>query len=450
MKKAFIKLSQILAIVIILLFIINCIPTFFWWDDFAFFLSVKNHDIIPILYDQYFNYDGRFLTPIAFIQHALIKYFNNAPLITFFWVISFISSISIIATFYCKKKETLVILIGLLASSYLILFKTHISQTVYWSVGGIYSLGFFFGVLWLFFYNKRQDALVLDGTNKAQYYKYFFITCILVGLTSQNLSICAVTIILFDLLFSKKEKKRELLIGLLLVIPGIVFLSLAPGNSIRSGIPPSLSIYTFSFENIYRIYSTPFLMSKWAFFLSPICSLFIFVYGDFRQKKLVGYSLKYFMASIASPFPFLFFEKSVSSGRIYIYFQVFFLISLIYLWIFIFSSLNTKTKKNFISQKLKYLAQFSTVLLLLGASYILYSNFIYGLDIKKSMDIRNNYIQQEKLNGKKVIEVKKINSSKTWGYKVFMHEFSDIMDDPMYTVEKSAAEYYGIDSLIIK
>jgi hypothetical protein len=427
---------RVLAIISILAILLNCIPTFFWGDDFALYDSLKGTSLLDYAWNGYFHWDGRHLTLSGLVQTALIKY-SNAPITTFFWAFSLVLFSYFLSKYFKIKK--LVLSTGLISASLIFLFKSHAFQTVYGSTGGFYCFNLFLFGLWLHQYAKHTEQ-------RAKWHLYFL--CVLLGMTTQNLTICLLAIVAFDIAVgywkTKKIDKRLILVFVLL-LPSMALISFAPGNQIRLNSYPDV-IYGFSslFDAGTIIYLKAFLLSKFAFPSAAIFSLFLYQSG-ITTKLNLQHSVKYFLAALASLLPFVFIAPELFGTRTLIYFQALLFLSLIHFFSWVVNEIH---KQNFIQKTLlnTHVITLFIVIQLLATTALSTMNLKSGADIKKDVEAREAIIYSYP----KSSEVKVDAVTIPWGHLSYMHTFWDIQRDTSDWPNSFAAKYYGVKSISIK
>ncbi|MBK9223674.1 MAG: hypothetical protein IPO23_01675 [Flavobacterium sp.] len=125
------------------------VNTFYWADDYSFILNVNKNGLLSNCILGYYNWDGRFLTLGALIQGFIIQNFA-IEFVTLFWSILFLGSGFLMYKIISDevKLENIEaknqILIGAILSIILWLGSySHISETIYWATGGVYTFNLF-------------------------------------------------------------------------------------------------------------------------------------------------------------------------------------------------------------------------------------------------------------------------------------------------------------------
>ena len=135
-----------------------------WSDDYVFILNIKEKKIFGHLYDFYLNIDGRFLSVGTFIQSLVLflppQFGSIIWLLFFYFSCYFLFKIILheipLRSGNNPRDERFLILIFLL----FYFFSNHlnISDTVYWLVGGGYSLCRLMSLIWIYIILKKLKA----------------------------------------------------------------------------------------------------------------------------------------------------------------------------------------------------------------------------------------------------------------------------------------------------
>ena len=443
------SICKILGVILILSISLLTINTFYSSDDYGFMYNVDKYGVLKYCIDGYFNWDGRFLSLGAFVQCNLIKYLP-VEFITFIWSTCFLVSGYIMFKIVCferkiifQNKKHLSIFALLLISTLWVLSIKHISETIYWATGGVYSLQLFLGAIWTYLYvyfEKKQINFVT---------KVLFLTfSIIQGASTQNLAFPLMTLVFIGILANLEEKTNlsfKILIFIALFF-GLAFISFAPGNSLRmlaTGLKPINKIGILElFENLFKVIKTFGIRSVIVIILLIFIALYL---KKVNIKSFKFYSnkisfienlvkFKWLLVAISSFFPFV-FAPAYLGHRTTIYF-IFFL--QLFLVDFIVSKNNNQFKvlsKNY----LKSIALFF-ILVLLFVGY----NFYKGFQLKSQITERTEILKRS--NGK-VISIKIIDPK----YFSPCYRFSDYPLDDLKNesfIINTQQEYFGIKKII--
>jgi hypothetical protein len=438
-KNSFYSISYlvllILSIFLIVGILINALPTFFWGDDFVLYTSLKSKGIFNFLKDVYLNWDGRSISLGGLVQTFLIRY-TTAPITNFVWAISFL-----IASFFTVKisgyGSNLIPYLGVFIASLIILFKNHVFQTIYWSTGGAYSFNLLLGSfwVWIYLYKRFRKGLI-------------FIATILVGATTQNLTLALMMIVVSDIIYEKIKSgnwHKNLIVLFILFLPGLFFISLAPGSIHR------INHYSeVSFTSLNLLHKSAVLYYK-AFSESIVAIAFAFaiamlLYSKVKHQDSFYFFVKYFLASVISIAPFIILPVEVSeSSRIFIYFQYFLLLAFINLFIVLFQILEKRLRTS-LSKLYTLWSILNAFVILIFALSVVWINFKNGIIIQQRVKTREKIIVASPTNSDIVLP--KITVQ--WNCFTFMHAFHDLTDSAEYFANSSAARYYNKNSIITK
>ncbi len=426
---------SIFSVLLILGLLVNALPTFYCQDDFYFYNLLKEKGLLRFAVDQYLSWDGRHFTLSGFVQTFLISY-TNAPVTILVWTFSFLMA-SFFTVKYFNWKGSILPFLGILTASLIVLFKSHAFETIYWATGGVYSFNLMLGALWLLAYSRKVSPKGM-----------LYILTVLLGATTQNLTLALMMIVFFDIIFLKITTgywRNDLILILFLFLPGLIFISLAPGSLNR---PNHYSEVSYSFVQLlykpillyYRSYYTSLIAIPFAFIIA------LLIYSERRGRDLFYTFLKYFLASAISLVPFIVLPQELSvAPRIYIYFQYFLLIALIYffLWIFQFTG---KRVPFFNARPHQVLSILTANAILIYAATLVWANLFTGIQIQKMNREREKIILSSPLNSDLVISRIKVPRNSF----TFMHAFFDLTDSSEYYANKAAAIYYYQNSIITK
>jgi len=423
-----------LSILVFLGMAFNCIPTFLWSDQFSFSSSLEKQGVFNFLWKMYMGWDGRHLTPSGITQAIFIKY-SNSPITTFIWVICFISSFYILSKIYIKMH--FVIITAILSTSFLIIFQSHLFQTLYWSVGGIYMMMLLFGVLWLYYYkNGKGNVYVL------------YILSFLAGATSQNLSISLIALVSIDQLINYRNRemidyKQLIVLGFLIL--GTLYITFAPGNTSRVNMVDEEWTILSKLLMMLNIYKNGLLLTKPIYFIAPIIGLITYKLKKQSENDLEE-AIKYIIIGFASLAPFIMLPAVNSEeARITIFFQIFIFLGILHFSWYVIKAIDSKY--NIYNQRIRLINFITSTLqlMILGFSLTLLT-----MNFQKGMEIKKQYLKREEIikstNDKQiVIEGISFKGNRS----TFMHYFYDITEDTSNSFNRMAATYYNLESIRI-
>lgn len=445
-ESTFLTITGFLVIVLILVLNLN---TFYWADDYAVLNEINDLGIFERCLHGYYSWDGRYLTPAAFLQGAFLKLLP-VELITLFWNSCFL--LSGVLLFYIIKEETkdklsnsnkfylpLLIAVVFWLGSY-----NHIGQTIYWATGGVYSFNLLLGAVWLFLFYKVQN------TNQLKNKFGFAILTVFIGLTTQNLTIGFISLLVLTLLndFLKREKKNISFNAflLLIIITGTLFLSLAPGNFIRAKEVNDLAVENITFAILIKNFFFAILTYlKLSFILIIAAILAAFVFVEKRGNKILVATqniifipktkeqlieliatYKYLIVALSTVLPFITMPEVVSP-RTAIYFM-FFLVIFIFRFIHHLIVVPMNPKENKAASVIAY------ILFSLTFCFIIY-NFKKGSTLKTEITKREQLLKNSR---NKVISIRRIDEN----LKSYCYDFRDFRGNDDWALEAQKV-YFG-------
>ncbi|HSD14726.1 MAG TPA: DUF6056 family protein [Flavobacterium sp.] len=431
--------------------------TFYWADDYAILNEINEFGIFKRCIQGYYTWDGRYLTPAAFLQGAFLEMLP-VEMITLLWNGCFL--LSGIILFFIIKEETKNKFIGsakihlslLIAITFWLGSYTHIGQTIYWATGGVYSFNLLLGAIWLFLFYSIQKTNLLGSKIG------FLLFTILIGLTTQNLTIGFMTLLLLTILydFLRKEKSniRFNALLLLIIISGTIFLSAAPGNFLRikeinnnaaiEGVTLWIIIKNFLFALATYLKLSFFLM------LLVFSAGFVYVYQSGNKvsatiqniifipktkEQLITFvdTYKYLLVALSTILPFITMPEVVSP-RTAIYFM-FFLFLFIFKFISNLTLISSNTKESQSSNIIVYAVYFTAF------CFIAY-NFNKGTVLKKEITKRELVLKNSK---NKIVNIRKIDEN----LKTYCYDFRDFRGNDDWAVE-AQKEYFGSSKIIVQ
>lgn len=416
-------MSSIIAIALI------CFNKFIYTDDMAFIMELGDNNVFNWAWDRYFNWDGRHLTPWGILQAFNIKYLHHTVILLMYFT-AFCSAILLMVKMEFNKtmsKLKNITFYLLIVISFFFMFKAHITQTLFWAVGGFYSVMLLGITVWLYFFNKNLT------TNKTLFYIYSFF----IGASTQNITAPLLFIIIAHFIFNNKYNKKHLMLTFIAVLAGGLFITLAPGNANRAVINhESLSIIAV-IKN-FGITTFQFLLiSKALLLLTPYISIYAHSNNFITKNTQSSHILVLFGAALASVAPFA-LVTGVAANRTAIYFQFFLAFALIHLWIKIFQYLKTK------GITLRVIKQVNSAVLIVFLTAVPILNFINSFEIKEKNNKRIEIVKANR--GNDLILEPIAPTIKTTNFLTF---FNDISTDPDWWSNKAFAAYYNLKSVKI-
>ncbi|WP_310555628.1 DUF6056 family protein [Flavobacterium sp.] len=425
-KKIIFKLVSFFSLIVIISILLLNLNTFYWADDYNFMVDLETNGILQNCIKGYFNWDGRFLSLAAFFQGFFLKYIQ-IEFVTLFWSLCFLGSglflykIITLELNFSKAKSNHKIIFFIVTSLILWLGSySHLFETIYWGTGGVYSLDLLLGALWIYIFLRFQK-----NNFSIQSKILFFLFSIIIGSTTQNLSVAVITLLLItmciDFLDSKKTSLKYNSLLLLALIFGLLFIVLAPGNFKRMDNIENLNTSYISFWSIIKGFLTVLLSySKRALLLvilAAIGAIAIRFQSCSRQEnqedstqvisikqksKWLLTQLKWLLVALSTITPFAFMPQ-MASHRTTIFFLFFIQIFVYYI------VLSFKSKEAIYVSSKRF--QTSIVLLLLIISL---SGIFAGYNLKKGLILKEVITERENILKKsenKVVIIKLINPS---------------------------------------
>jgi hypothetical protein len=397
-------------------------------DDFWFSHELSNTGYIEWAVNRYLTFDGRHLTFVGAIQALSIKYLNHSFGL-YLYISIFLFSIYFFISRYFEKQRVLnvIILTIFVFISLIFSFKSHVVQTVFWKVGGIYVVSLSFFILWATF-------LINDRLKSNTTIVFFYFLSFTVGASTQNLAIPMLFIILFIFFKNYCETKsisKKLVISSLLVIAGLAFISFAPGNR---GLNNDLTNVNFNLLRLFDVFIFYMSISKHILFSLVILPFVALITIGLSQKINGIIIIMFFGAAIASCIPFALVDGFLSN-RTAIYFQFFLIIGGI-------SLLNNIIIRFYNPKYNNAIIAVNLFIFGLAIPFILIKNILIGYDIKQRYYERMAVISAstEKFVEVEQIEIKIMNTT-------FLVYFSDINEDVSSFPNLYKAQYFGLDSI---
>lgn len=452
-RNTFLSITGFLLIVLILLLNLN---TFHWADDYAILNEINDLGIYQRCVHGYYVWDGRYLTPAAFLQGAFLKTLP-VEIITLFWNCCFL--LSGILLFYIIQEETnykigsstKVYMPFLVAVIFWLGSYKHIGQTIYWATGGVYTFNLLLGAVWLLLFYKIQETS-LTGLKFG-----FLLFTVVIGLTTQNLTIGFITFLFLTIIsdYLKNEKKNCIYNGILLliIIGGTLFLSLAPGNFIRAeeinnSAFKDISLWTLVRNTAFAL-ATYLLFSFFLIFLSVLAAIvYVFqkgntiapvlknlIYIPKTKEQCITFiaTYKYLIIALSTILPFITMPEVVSP-RTAIYFM-FFLVIFIFKFIHQLAVVPLNKKETKASSAIAYILFFSVF------CFVIY-NFQKGKTLKAEVKKRELLLKNSK---NKVVTIRKIDES----LKSYCYDFRDFRGNDDWAVEAQKI-YFGCNGIRIE
>lgn len=475
------KAVYLSTVIIAILALISIISIgFFTWpkaDDFSRLNEINKLGIVPHVINRYNSWDGRAIS-VGFIQALFLKYLP-VEIINVIWsscliLTAFISlKIFLYLSKINKKIKTLDYFIGAAIFSSVLWygFKPHLSDTVYWAIGGIYIMALLFAVIWLYlWFTKFSFQQNIRPLHKV----LFSLFTVYVGALTQNLSCALLAYMGIEMIKAVLEKdaiiiKRTILV-ILLLITGLLIVVVAPGNFIRStyglqsfnmNLPVIVTNY-FKTSAHFTILSL--ILFVLLFISIPIIVIFSIYSTHQKLKKRITISLKrkysisldvitikqivvtilsrfqFFLAAFFSALPFA-LVPDFNSPRTSIYFMAFMLFWT-YFEIIPFILKHIMRQTIYETKPPSYRPYVLITIFLLGTLSIVITHIINLNRIKKDVLKRENIIKTYSNKNVDVV-IYPIDQTKI----PFSYRFSDIASDKDNWINQAVAAMYRLKSI---
>lgn len=460
------KVIAFLGYTSILLMLVIAINTFYSSDDYAFMVHTHQKGILENCIYGYLTWDGRFLALAAFLQCFLLKYIQ-IEWVTFFWTLTFVASglllVKILALeleIKMAKKQQLILGFQLTTVFWLGSYS-HISETVYWGTGGVYSFDLLIGAIWILLFLKiNKQPFTLRN-------KFLFVLfSVVVGATTQNLSlgILALLAISISIIWLTDTKQQLGFYSLLFiaVFLGLLFITLAPGNLLRlqkTGVHTEESTLFLVVKGYVQVLIAYLKISLVLIALSIITGIgtFFLLYpkgklkGPFRyyfpktkaQFALFLQEYKWLIVSLSTVIPFM-IAPGMAFQRTSLYFMYFLLIFIVYFVVHKLRTIQLKTSSD-TSGNLKFSFLIFGIIFLISISFAIY-NFNSGVRLKVFITQRENLL---KASTGKVVAIQLINPNEI----PQCYKFSDLslVENKMVMWRRlRLEEYYKVKQIIVK
>ncbi|MFH1827616.1 MAG: DUF6056 family protein [bacterium] len=477
------KINNIFYIctVIISVFVIVSIISIgvFTWpkaDDFSLLNQINKIGVIQHVIKVYNDWDGRAMS-LGIIQNTFLKYLPVEIISTIWASCLVLTGFLSLKTFLylsgitLNKKSDYVIGTAIFSSVLWYGFKPHLSDTVYWATGGVYSLALLLGAIWFYLWLRKFSCKLNIRTPNGILFCLF---TVYVGALTENLS-CAVLaymgveLILFFLKKDRAMVKKTILMIVLLMI-GLLFIVVAPGNFIRSTYGPKsfimdFSVFFFNFKEtlVYFLKMSKMLILSTTLSI-PLILIFLHYAGGyeihtkllirFLERSLLNSArlrpknvlieilqlAQFVLAALASIFPFIVVPDFVAP-RASIYFMAFIFFS-------IYFGIIPKVLKNTMSLA-KNTHTHNPILYYLPISYFLL--FIFFISISHIINL--NRIKKDIIKREQIIKTYSNKNIDVITYPIdktklpFSFTFSDITPDKNHWINQAVATTYKLKSI---
>lgn len=463
------KLLLFLAVITIFSILLLCINTYYWADDYNFINSLNSKGIFQHCLDGYQNWDGRMLSLGAFVQAYFLK---NLPIaiITLIWSLCFLSSGIVFYyiihqefQFNSTNKYYKFLIISVLVVVFWLGAFMHFSETIYWGTGGFYSFVLLLGALWVLGFLRIQKVKI-SFLHKLLFLFY----SIVVGGSTQNLTIALLTLVFIYLVYYRLKKLKSInnfnFLILLFLLSGFIFIMLAPGNAIRmeeAGVHDLSKITIIMIvKNLVFVFAHYLYYSILAIFLTVLGTYGIFCLLNptmkFDKVKKINFpntkesfanfllDIKWLLLALSTILPF-FIIPNLIAKRTVIFF-VFFLMLFACSFCYHLFQKSFKNEKGQLDKHGFFRSNFSFLFILISALFFAFYNFNKGIVLKQNITEREHLLEKSK---GKTVYLKLINQDLTSPCYRFSDFFINVPDKDNFI--KSGQElYYGVKIVVVE
>lgn len=447
------KLLVSLGILSTLLILMLNSNVFYWADDYAILNEINDFGVYQRCISGFYNWDGRYMTPAAFFQGVFL---STLPVgvITLIWNLCFLLS-GFLLYFIIKRElaipnRTVFYLPLLICTIFWLGSYPHIAQTVYWATGGVYSFNLLIGAIWLYwFYGIKTPYSYANRI-------LFLLLTILIGLTTQNLTVGLMTLLLLEIVSdSLKKENGDLkfnLLLLLLIFAGTLFISTAPGNFVRlNEIDASSDISLVRIFRNFVLILYIYLKISAVLILLSLCAAIVWLTESGKKisftirNVLVLPKTKWQNAAFIDNYKFLAAAVStilplvtipdVASPRTAIYFM-FFLFLFLVKWVTVYGASPASGNKTGILRTVTVCILFCSVIV-----FTIF-NFQKGLVLKSEITKREKILKNSK---NRTVVIPLIEES----LKPPCYDFREFRGNDDWALE-AQREYFGIQKIILE
>jgi hypothetical protein len=447
-----------LSIISVLLIIGISFLTWRFCDDFRYEKTLSSQGVFHYMYNLYSTFDGRFISIASFIQLSLIKYLD-LKVVVFIWALLFTINGFLISKIFLDELGYKIILskwtflfVSLLTCLGLFYgFYAHISETVFWAVGGAYMVHMFLGLTWLIISKK-----VLREPEKKFNLALFLLYTFIVGMLTQNLVVCLIVFLFLEIILNFNISERKLLyyrIALIvLLILGALIVSLSPGSLYRiKQYKGSFDTNAIHYLGYFYFTLKVFLRASIVLIPSAIFIGYILVlnvpelfYSEEQhyKKNFLNFirNVKWIIIALSSIVPFLLVPKTVCY-RTSLFFQIFLFTGLVLF------TINFLRKIHF--KNIKIIRKTVNILVITGLTvsllFLIY-NYKIGIRYQRHMNENDKYLVSMKGSQDTVVV-----SDLELRYKPFVFNLRDwtLTEDPNTWINKEWSFYYDIQNIRI-
>ncbi|HMO12748.1 MAG TPA: hypothetical protein PKD64_14805 [Pirellulaceae bacterium] len=415
----------VFALVCLAALLATVFNSFYWMDDFWKRHELINKGFFQFQWDVYWEWDGRAISPVYTFRNLFLLIFDypNA------WAVALASMSFLIGTGFILSRMlmrenwySLPVVrryaMTLLVSFVLILiFRPHISRSVYWATGSYYVFSNFFTVYFLY---------RIIGNRKSIWNLVWFLVAVSSG---PNNGILILTFLVLGtgakaIQLTKNELITYVGVGML----AMAFVLLAPGNFTRADGNLDFSISEM-FIGGFKILYEYLAMSKWAFLGSFIVAV---VFARYVPSTNWIWPVLFAASALSSILPFLPIA-STASKHTAIFFQTFLFTALVMFWVNLVQRVNVAL--------ITRLAGPAKILFLTYFLSQLHVQYITSAHVKNQMDKRHEILEANR-GTKQPVELQPIFiPSENW-----ISRFWDLSDESN-GFKDFYSKYFEIDEI---
>ncbi|MDP3200378.1 MAG: DUF6056 family protein [Algoriphagus sp.] len=425
------KFTYVLFFLILIgsfLFLLTAVNGFYWMDDFWKRYEVVNTGFYSFAKSIYFGWDGRAISPLYTFRNFLLFLFDwnqayipigLAILSQFALGFCLISILKELGFGPIDRFQT--VFLTLLVTLILVLiFRPHLSRSLYWVTGSFYSYAntlLFFSILFMIrkpnsFWNLiLAFTVVSTGPNSGLFFLTFWFGKQVLGLAPAS--------------------KKVFFTGLGVGVVTLALIVFAPGNFVRSAGSLDFDLINASkgFIQILREYIG---MSKWVVIGSVLLAFLLPAVSNKNNTVLI---LLLIIGSLSTLLPFVFLPGAASKHT-----SNFFQVGLFLSFVFLF----TKFKEQV---KMSVILLFKQTVLLFFLLYFIYQisiQLITGNLVYNEIEERYTYLEDHRGSPDIIYFQKVIIPDDNW-----VSRFWDIEANPDYYNNQYHQRYFGTGEIIL-
>lgn len=420
-----------MAIIAFCSFLVTSFNSFYWMDDFWKRYEMLNQGFFSFQMEIYFKWDGRGISPVYSLRNFILYLFDYPQA----WIVTLIGMAFLTGTgnllmriiaggSWNRELFFQKVLLTILCSLILVMvFRPHLSRSLYWGTGIYYMISNFFTVLTVFFLIKYP--------NKWWNFLLIFFTCT----SGPNNGLMVIAFLVLGKWFRLISLSRKILfINLLIGVICLLIIVLAPGNTYRGG-----DSFVWSFgsmiQGFFLVLKEYLGMSLWVFIGGILLGIILDLKVDKNELISLKFSIFFLLLSFVSILPFLPFP-SAASKHTGLFFQSFFLISLVFFIAYL--------KVRFMIPLNENLNRFLSITFICYFLFQISIQLRTGYEIKNLIDQRFLVLEANKGKADSVIFNSIIIPSNNW-----VSRFWDMRDNSEYVSNKYYQKYFETGPILV-